>query len=275
MAKSPRLAVAAQVTVAVAIVGLGLWGLQPGGYVRPIGFPRDQASDHLPEDQPQRLKGLIRLPEIVDDDHKFWDQDFEITIDPTGRPETVKHAVSSGPQAPATIAEAAIAQIRTWKFVPFQAEGRPIHAWFVGRFTVVPDQDRPTAHNPFPTVTDVNAVVMTYDEAGPRRLPHAVTIHGDGRVEIANTSVLSQQHFQATIPQERVLSLIDEFRRADFFSLKDGYGGGPTEGTLRHISITIGGQTKTIVDHYGEFGGLPDAVMELENAIQHIGGFEP
>ncbi|HEX4504924.1 MAG TPA: hypothetical protein VH722_04270, partial [Alphaproteobacteria bacterium] len=169
----------------------------------------------------------------------------------------------------------AVVKIRAWRFVPFQAEGHPVHAWFVGQFTLVPEQDRPTAHTPFPKVTDVNQVVMAYNEDGPRRLPRAVTVHGDGTVETANTSVLSEQHFQATIPQSQVLSLIDGFRRADFFSLKDSYGGGPAEGTVRNVSITIDGQTRTVRDQEGQFGGLPDPVAAIENALQRAGGLEP
>jgi hypothetical protein len=275
MAKTPRWAVAAPVTVAAAIVALGIWALQPGGYVRPIGFSQDQGVAHLPADRPGRLKTLIRLPEVADIGHQYWEQNFDIAIDPAGHPITVKYLSSPDRPAPPATADAAIAQIRTWQFVPLQAKGHPVYAWFVGEFTLVPEQDRPTVHIPFPPVTDLTKVIMTYDEAGPRRLPRAVTVRGDGHVEIANTSVLSQQHFQVTIPQEQVLSLIDGFRRADFFSLQDGYGGGPSEGVARKISITIDGQTKTIGDYEGQYDGLPDAVMEVEGALLRAGGFEP
>jgi hypothetical protein len=204
MAKQPRLAVAAQVTVAVAIVALGIWALQPGGYVRPIGFSHDQGFAHLPADRPQRLKTLIRLPG-VESDHIYYDQDFEITVDPAGHPVTVEYRAPTIPEAvaPPAVADAAIAQIRTWSFAPFQAEDHSVHAWFVGQFDLVPEQDRPATRMPFPPVTNVNQVVMTYDQASATRLPRAVTVHGDGTVEIANTSVLSQQHFQATIPRAK------------------------------------------------------------------------
>ena len=275
MAKTPRWAVAAQVAVVVAIVGLGIWALQPGGYVRPVAVPDDQVFDHLPKDRPERLKMLIRLPQIAPTGGQFRHQTFEIAIDPAGRPVTVKYTPSPDEMPPPTVTDAAIAQIRTWQFVPFQVKGRPVHAWLVTQFTLAPEQDRPAVHVPFPPVTDANTVTMTYDEAGPKRLPRTVTVHGDGHVEIANTSVLSQQHFEATVPQSQILSLIDGFRRADFFSLKDAYGGGPSEGTARMLSITIDGQTKTVTDREGEYGGLPDAVMEVEDALQRAGGLEP
>ena len=275
MAKTPRWAVAMQVTVVVAIVGLGIWALQPGGYVRPVGVPDDQVYDHLPNDRPERLRTLVRLPEIVPAGGQFRNQTFEIAIDPAGRPVTVKYTPSPGETPPPAVTDAAIAQIRTWQFVPFQLKGKPVHAWLVTQFTLAPEADRSAVHVPFPPVTDANTVTMTYEETGPKRLPRTVTVHGDGHVEIANTSVLSQQHFETTVPQSQILSLIDGFRRADFFSLKDAYGGGSSEGAARKLSITIDGRTKTVTEHEGEYGGLPDAVMDIENALQRAGGLEP
>ena len=270
-----RLAVAAQVTAAVVILAVGWWIFQRGGYFRPISFPSDQVYEHLPTDQPGRLRGLIRVPG-VEVDHQYFEQNFGIVIDRAGRPGTVKFLPSSDSQpVPPPMIDSAVAQIRTWRFVPFQEKDGPVYARFVARFTLVPEQDRPSVHVPFPPVTDVNKVVMTYDERGPRRLPRSITIHGDGQVDMIITSVRSDQHFQATIPQEKVLSLIEAFRRADFFSLKEGYGGGPTESTDRTVSITIDGQTRTIRDDEGQFGGLPDAVMGIEEAIQSAGGVEP
>jgi hypothetical protein len=275
MAKTPRWAFAVQVAAAAVILGGGWWAFLPGGYLRPIGFPRDEAVRHMPPDRPERLKWLIRLPEIVDSDHQYWDQTFEIAVNPAGHPATVRFLPSGDRAAPSAIADSAIAQIRTWQFVPFEAKGHLVHAFFVAQFELVPEQDRPGSHTPIPPVTDLSKVVMTYDECGPRRLPRAVTVRGDGTVEIANTSVLSQQHFQTTVSGETVKYLIEAFRRADFFSLKDAYGGTIHQTSIKTVSLTIDRQTKTVRDIDGEFGGLPDAVMDIEDAIQRAGGLEP
>jgi len=275
-AKASRRTVAAQVAAVAVILGLGLWAFHRGGYLRPVFLPRDQVSARLPTDRPERLKGLIRVPG-VEVDHPFTGQNFGIAIDRAGQPGIVKFLPSTDPQLvpPPAATDSAIAQIRTWRFAPFQVDSRPVYARFVAEFTLVPDQDRPSVHIPFPPVTDVGRIVMTYDERGIQRLPRSLTVHGDGQVEIAITSVRSEQHFQATIPPDKVLTLIDGFRRADFFSLKDGYGGGPSEGTARTVSITIDGQTKTVRDNEGQFGGLPDTVREIEDAIERAGGLEP
>jgi hypothetical protein len=276
MAKKRRLSIV-EVTVAVAILALAVWFFQPGGYFRPINFPDEQVREHLPTDRPERLSELVRVDGVADTDHLYRRQRFGIVIDRIGHPSLVKYLPSTEPEQvpPPAVTDSAIGQIRTWTFAPFPLEGHPVYARFVAEFTLVPEQDRPAVHIAFPPVTDVTKVVMTYDEAGPKNLPRAVTVHGDGKVEIANTSVLSQQHFQATIPQEQVLSLIDGFRRADFFSLKDSYGGGPADGIRRKLSITIDGQTKTISDDEGQFGGLPDTVMEVESALRRAGGIDP
>ena len=160
--------------------------------------------------------------------------------------------------------------------MPFQGKGHSVYERFVAEFTLVPEQDQPSLHTPFPQVADVNKVVMTYDEGGIRRAPRLVTIRGDGQVDVAGYDGYGHKlppHI--TIPKETVLGLIDGFRRADFFSLQEGYGGGPSEGTHRVTSITIDGQTKTIDEYEGQFGGLPDSVMEIEDAIERAGGFGP
>jgi hypothetical protein len=107
------------------------------------------------------------------------------------------------------------------------------------------------------------------------RFEAAFPLMPDGQVEIAIASVRSTQRFPETIQLDKVRALIDAFRRADFFSLKQDYGDGPADRTARTVSTTIDGQTKTVGDHEGQYGGLPDAVMEIEEAIKRAGGLEP
>src|SRR6201991_2416143 len=92
-----RLTVGLQVMAAVVILVLGWWGFQRGGYFRPISFPADQVYEHLPADQPERLKGLIRVPG-ADVDHRYWDQNFGIVIDRAGHSGTVKFLPSADSQ---------------------------------------------------------------------------------------------------------------------------------------------------------------------------------
>lgn len=270
-----RLTIASEIVVAMAVLAAGWWLFQPGGYFRPISFPDEAVYDHLPADRPERLKHVVRVAGATTD-HPYVPE-FGIVVNKVGRPGRVELLPTNIPQdvPPPAMLEAAIAEIQNWTFVPFRAEDRPVYARFTARFALSPEQDRPSTHIPFPQVVEPAQVVMTYDERGIRRLPRSVTVHGDGEVEIANTSVRSTQHFQATISKSQVLTLIDAYRRADFFSLKEFYGGGPSEPTARTVSITIDGQTKTVHDDEGQFGGLPDAVMSIEEALQRAGGLAP
>lgn len=258
--------------MALALAGCAL---QSGGYFRPVSFTRDQGYYHWPVDR-GRLKEVIRVPG-VNVDNQYWGQYFEIEIDRAGRPITVRWVSSLSRDlapSPAMIASATT-QIRAWTFAPFQAEGRPIYARFEADFTFVPEQDRPSTHTPFPQITDVNNVVITYSETGIRRASRFLTVHGDGHVDISGSSLTDKNPSQVMISRAEVRSLIEGFRHADFFSLGDNYGGGPSEGTSRTLSITIDGQTKSIREFEGQFGGLPDAVITVEDAVERAAGLDP
>jgi hypothetical protein len=198
-------------------------------------------------DRPARLKLLIRVHGVEVD--RPWASDFEIAIDPAGRPVSVKFGPLENPDLvpPPTMTASAIAQIHTWRFVPFQVNGRPTYARFVAYFTLVPDQDRPSVHVLFPEVTDLGKVVMTYREGGGmNRGPRYVAVHGDGQVDVDGFDGYSHRRpSPITIPKEKVLSLIDAFRRADFFSFKDSNSGDLSDVNSKTTAITIDGRTST------------------------------
>jgi hypothetical protein len=59
------------------------------------------------------------------------------------------------------------------------------HERFVGELTLAPERAQPSIHIPFPRVTDMDGVVMTYKEDGGMvRAPRSVTVHGHGQIVI-------------------------------------------------------------------------------------------
>lgn len=262
----------------LAILAITAYVLRPGGYFRPVTIARDPFYSLEPLDQPERLKWLIRVPG-VEVGQPFWDQEFKVVIDVNGHPVSVSHLPSHpnipALNAPTAIIDAAVAQIRAWRFTSVRKDGTPVYASFTGLYTLAPGQDRPANHVPFPETMDLQSVVITYEEQGIQRPGRVITIHGNGDADFqAAVGPGNGAPSHTTLPKAVILGLLDRFRRADFFSLKGYYGGGPTDATLRTVSITAGGQTKKISDYVGECGGLPDSVMEIEDAIQRESGFK-
>lgn len=260
----------------LAALAFAAWIFRPAGYFQPVDFPREQVGSHMALDQ-QRRNFIVRVPGVTVD-HQYWDQPFQITVDPAGYPVKVKLVPTTfpWPAVPPAMADLAIAQIGKRTFVPFLVKGAPAYARIVVDFTLVPEGDRPVVHIPFPRFANVEEVIMTYNERSQIRAPRSVTVHGDGSVDvIASDEYGHARRTHRTISKEKVLSLIDGFRQADFFSLENGYGGGPSEAIERVTSISIDGKTKEIREYEGQFGGLPDTVIDVEDALERTGGFAP
>lgn len=71
------------------------------------------------------------------------------------------------------------------------------------------------------------------------------------------------------ISHEAVEQIVEAFRCADYFSLRDKYIQSVTDNATYRTSISIGGQTKSVTDYVGEEVGMPQTVTDLENAIDH------
>lgn len=102
---------------------------------------------------------------------------------------------------------------------------------------------------------------------------YSVTITGDGTVTyegVEAVKVVGKQVY--SIQAEQVRELLEEFRKADFFSLKDRYtqkeNGDGTVSFIDHaapvtISITLKGRKKSVYN----FFGAPEKLGELEKKI--------
>ncbi len=69
-----------------------------------------------------------------------------------------------------------------------------------------------------------------------------------------------------------VASLLDKFRAADFWSLRPRYIARVTDNPEYRVTLTIGGQTKSVIDYVGRDAGMPESVTELEAEIDRVAG---
>jgi Domain of unknown function (DUF6438) len=196
---------------------------------------------------------------------------FEIVVSPNGRVESANFIgnITPGDNATSKAEEAqAIELARTFR--PWLQDGTPIRARVQDEVQVLPPEQWSDTHIPFPEITDLSTVSisLTRTVCFGSCPDYNVMISGDGTVHYTgNQSVLITGNHIAHISQDAVRELLLQFRKADFFSAKDKYEGNWTDNPTQTITLTIGAQTKTVVDYVGLDDGLPLAIRNLEEQI--------
>ena len=104
---------------------------------------------------------------------------------------------------------------------------------------------------------------------------YTIELMGDGSASYEGRSfVLVAGRHSYDVPKADVECLLTHFRKASFWSLADKYSTDVPDGPTYTVSLTIGGQTKTIVDYDGHRVGMPAIITALEEEIDRIGGFD-
>ena len=181
--------------------------------------------------------------------------------------------------------------VKSWRFKPQMFQGKPVNA--VGRVSVTyrmrpfpPDLSKEFPDGPLAGSSITLERGACYGSCPDYR----VTIQGDGRVEFdtgddhfAGSSaqvhleynghnVLLPGHHSAQINPNTVQDLLDRFRAAHFFGLKDEYVAGVTDNPTQKLTVRIGGKNKVLVDYVGTRAGMPEEVRELEDAVDEVAG---
>lgn len=182
-----------------------------------------------------------------------------------GRPRAVRFEGGSRDLEPSARAKGAQAALATrW---PTSASSQPIRA--VQQVSVLPHERFPTRHTPFPD-TEGKPVSITLERAGIYN-PHgiySVTLDSDGDIEFCGPGfVKSPGPHQSRISRAAVEALVQEFRKADFFSLDDNYVSYSAESNDNSLRVRIGGQEKTVMDAAGREVGMPAVIRSLQRAV--------
>jgi hypothetical protein len=164
---------------------------------------------------------------------------------------------------------------KTWQYKPFERNGQPVVARVRESVAVLPIGERPQAHVPFPEIRDWNSLRITLSRgACYGTCPiYEIAIQGDGTVLYdgkANVRTKGKQKTQ--IPHASLVTLVDAFRKADYFSLADGYVSGVTDNPTYVTSISFDGASKSVVDYVGREVGMPSGVSDVEVAIDRLSG---
>lgn len=100
---------------------------------------------------------------------------------------------------------------------------------------------------------------------------YKLTISGDGHVVYEGEQFVNVIGRKTTqISQDKIIELVDEFYKADFFSLKDSYERYEiTDNPSTITSITLNGVVKTVRHYHGDTNA-PKKLIKLEDRIDEI-----
>lgn len=112
-------------------------------------------------------------------------------------------------------------------------------------------------------------ILITFEKDEELGLAYSAQIYTDGTVIYEGKSYeVAKGKRKYKISQGKINELINEFKRINYFLLKDEYGES-LEGGITTTSISLDGKQKKVIN-----AGGPKELYELEDKIVEIAGFE-
>jgi hypothetical protein len=197
---------------------------------------------------------------------------MKVIVTPFGKVESV--TAISGPKE--FYAQAETIELKR-EFKPFVRNGAPVRASIEDYVFILPPVQWATKKVPFPEIKDWNSLRIKLQRTVCYGTcpAYSIEIRGDGSVTYIGgsfTLITGKHHEQ--IPVSTVVSLVDKFRAADYFSLKDRYHWNVTDNPTYTTSIEFDGIKKEVIDYVGLEDGMPEVVEMLENSIDDAVGIE-
>ncbi|MGO9589038.1 MAG: TonB family protein [Candidatus Acidiferrales bacterium] len=236
--------------------------LGPGGIDKLPTIPLNEAEQHLIERQPPRYPAIAKAARVQGT--------VELTLEVDAAGAATGVLKSDGPPL---LVQAAADAARQYRYRPFEINGAPADVLVeaVVRFSL--GFEFPPAM-PFPEVTDIKAVVMTYNDGS-----FSVQVRGDGFVEYdaaPTWDVVVQGKHQRRVNPEEVQSLLKTFQSAGFFSMRNDYSVGATDVGTTTTSIQVGDLRKAIRDDWVQvpppLKGVQQAILKYSHSDQWTTG---
>ena len=231
----------------IAMEHADLWG----HYIRPLRMIHS-------EDPEARRFGAVIILEVI--------------VSVGGNVESA-HAVD-GPKKFFSEAEAIE---RDRQFKPFEQDEVPVRALIKDWVQIVPPEEWAKPRVPFPEIKDMNTLRMSLTRTScfGSCPAYSIEVRGSGEtIYRGERNVLITGEHHATASRQEVIRLLETFRIADYFSLKDGYSQFVTDVPTYTTAIEFDGRKKSVGDHVGDGAGMPDIVTELEDKIDEVAGTE-
>ena len=129
----------------------------------------------------------------------------------------------------------------------------------------------------FPKIHDPKSLQMNLERTPCLGMcpSYSIEVYGDGTVLYNGSSnvAVHGQH-RGKISEQNVAGILQAFRGADFFNLRDRYTAHITDLPTYTISIKIDGHYKMVIDYGGSswLVGMPRTVRKLEETIDELAG---
>jgi hypothetical protein len=197
---------------------------------------------------------------------------LKVIVTPLGKVESA--TAVSGPKE--FYAQAEALELKG-EFKPFIKNGIAVQASIEDYISILPPVQWAAKKVPFPEIKDWNSLRIKLQRTVCFGTcpAYSIEIRGDGSVTYIGgsfTLITGTHHEQ--IPRNVVADLLNQFRAADYFSLKDRYHWNVTDNPTYTTSIEFDGHKKEVVDYVGLEDGMPEVVEMLENSIDDAVGIE-
>lgn len=193
-----------------------------------------------------------------------------LTVSPTG---DVTEADAEGNSETLKFWPELQAEVRNWRFTPFEKDGKPIAAEVEEYVDLVPPERLPRNHVPPPTLRPNSRVAITLQRTGcfGSCPSYTVTVSTEGIVFDGAGYVVATGKHQDSVDPDEARSLAKTFIAADFYSMDSSYAASVTDNPTYILSVAIDGHAKKVVDYVGAWVGMPAVITELEDEVDTLG----
>jgi len=167
-------------------------------------------------------------------------------------------------------------EVRSWKFTPFEKNGKAVTAEIEEYIDLVPPERLPKKHVAAPVVRLTSKVRITLERTGCYGScpSYIVAIGTDGIVFNGRSFVVAMGSHADSVDAPEVRQLAKRFVASDFYSMDAVYRVEVTDMPTYSLSIEIDGHKKEVEDYVGGWGGMPAIVAELEDEVDTFANTE-
>jgi ankyrin repeat protein len=195
---------------------------------------------------------------------------LQLTVSPTG---DVVAADPNGQPGVVIFWPRVQAEVRRWKFKPFEDHGKAVTARIEEYVDLVPPERLPKNHVTPPALRPDSSIAITLTRTGcfGGCREYTVTLRTDEVVFEGRSSVVAAGTHKDRIPADDVRKLAKRFVDADFYSMDAGYIAKVTDSPGCLLRIEIDGSKKEVGDYVGAWEGMPGVITDLENEVDTLG----